>query len=70
MATIEDLIRQALRDAEDDCLVFMGTFGAHNVPCTYWEVGDYIVTYLTDDEDFNATMLTEDMMDDLIIEEM
>ena len=70
MATIEDLIRQTLRDAEDDGLVFMGTFGAHNVPCTYWVVGDYIVTYLTDDGDFSATMLTEDMMDDLIIEEM
>ena len=65
MATIEDLIRQVLCDAEDRGLVYNGASGA---PCTYWVVGDYIVTYLTDDEDFFAEMLTDDMMDELIIE--
>ena len=69
MATKDDLIRQALIIAEDDGLAYNGVFGAHRVPCTYWHVGDCIVTYLTDDEDFEASMLTEDMMDDLIIEE-
>ena len=66
MAKIEDLVRQALCDAEDHGMCYNGAFGA---PCTYWVVGDYIVTYYTDDEDFFAEMLTEDMMDELIIEE-
>jgi len=35
---------------------------------TYWIVGDYEVSYITDDLDFSAEMLTEDMMDELIIE--
>jgi hypothetical protein len=68
MATFEEL-RLAMINAEDRGLVYNGGHRAHNEPCTYWIVGDYIVTYLTDDEDFDATMLTEDMMDDLIIEE-
>ena len=70
MATKDDLIRQALIIAEDNGLAYNGGFGAHNVPCTYWVVGDYIVTYMTDDEDFDASMLTEDMIDDLIIDEV
>ena len=63
------LIRLVLINAEDDGRIYNGTFGADNVPCTYWIVGNYIVTYITDDEDFDASMITEDMLDDLIIEE-
>lgn len=66
---IKDFIRRLLLNAEARGLVYNGAFGAHNEPCTYWIVGDCIVTYLTDDEDFNATMLSDDMMDELIIEE-
>ena len=68
MKTFEEL-RLAMINAEDRGLVYNGAFGADNEPCTYWIVGDYVVTYLTDDETFDATMLTDDMMDDLIIEE-
>ena len=68
METFEE-IRQALRDAEDRGLACYSIFGAHNEPCAYWVCGDYIITYLTDDETFNAEMLTEDMLDDLIFEE-
>ena len=68
METFEE-IRQALRDAEDSGMYFIGSFGMDSEPCTRWIVGDYMVTYLTDDGDFNAEMLTEDMMDELIIEE-
>ena len=70
MTTIEEVcIRQALMDAEDRGLVYNGAFGADNEPCTYWVTDDYVITYLTDDDTFDATMLTEDMMDELIIEE-
>lgn len=68
MTPFEEL-KQALINAEDWGLAYSGGHGAHNVPCTYWLTEDHIVTYLTDDEDFSAEMLTEDMMDDLIIEE-
>ena len=63
-----EMFYQILRDAEDNGRYYNGMFGADNEACTYWVVGDYIVTYLTDDEDFDASMLTEDMMYDLIIE--
>ena len=69
MATMDGLIIQVLMDAEDNGHAYNGMYGAHCVLCTYWVVGDYIVTYMTDDQDFSASMLTEDMMDDLIIEE-
>lgn len=68
METYEEL-RQGMINAEDKGQFYNGTFGADNEPCTYWVTDDYIVTYLTDDEDFDASMLTDDMMDDLIIEE-
>jgi hypothetical protein len=68
METFEEL-RLAMINAEDRGLAYNSVFGMDSEPCTYWLVGDYIVTYLTDDEDFNAEMLTEDMMDELIIEE-
>lgn len=64
-----DMIREAMINAEDRGLVYFGEHGADREPCTYWIVGDYIVTYLTDDLGFDATMLSDDMMDDLIIEE-
>ena len=70
MKNVGGVIRQALMDAEDRGDVYNGRYGAHRVPCTYWAVGDYIVTYMTDDQDFIASMLTEDMMDDLIIDEV
>lgn len=68
---VTDLLYQALRDAEDNGLYCNG-YGAYvkGSLCTYWLVGDYIVTYLTDDLNFNADMLTEDILDDLIIEEV
>lgn len=65
---VTDLLHRALRDAE-------GRGRSHNgmdddgTCYTYWMVGDYIVTYLTNDLNFNADMLTEDMMGNLIIEE-
>lgn len=68
MLEFEEL-RQAMINAEDRGLVYNSVFGVDSEPCTYWVVGDFIVTYLTDDEVFDATMLTEDMMDDLIVEE-
>ena len=51
------------------CVMINAGYGEYNKPCTYWTVGDYIITYLTDNLEFNAGMLSEDMMDDLIIEE-
>jgi hypothetical protein len=66
---IKAFILRRLLKAEDNGKVYNGAFGADKVPCTYWIVGDCIITYLTDDEYFNAEMLTEDMMDELIIEE-
>ena len=69
MATMDRLVGQVLMDAEDNGNAYNGVYGAHSVPCTYWIVGDYIVTYMTDELDFDASMLTDDMMDDLIIEE-
>ena len=71
MTTIGEVcIRQALMDAEDRGHTYNGLYGARNVPCIYWIVGDYIITFMTDDQDFSASMLTEDMFDDLIIDEV
>ena len=66
----DGLMIQILMDAEDNGACYNGMYGAHNVPCTYWVVGDYVISYMTDDDDFVASMLTEDMMDDLIIDEV
>ena len=65
------VIWYALLQAEYKGMCFNGYNGVYvkDEPCTYWLVGDYVVTYLTDDLDFCVDMLTEDMMDDLIIEE-
>lgn len=65
---VRDIIWYALRHAEDNGRHYNGAY-VKEKPCTYWLVGNYIITYLTDDPDFNAEMLTDDMMDDLIIEE-
>lgn len=65
---VMDLLYQALRDAEDSSMYYNDGYGAYDKLCTCWMVGDYTVIHLTDDPDFNADMLTEDMMDDLIIE--
>ena len=68
---VRDIIWYALRQAEDNGRRYNGYNGVYvkDELCTYWLVGDYIVTHLTDNLDFNAEMLTEEMMDDLIIEE-
>ena len=62
------LLRGVMIIAEDKGQYYNGGYGAYNAPCTFWVVGDYIITYLTDNWGFNASMLTDDMMDDLIIE--
>lgn len=71
---VMDLLYQALRDAENSGQWHMETYG-NSEWCSYWRVGDYLVTYSTDDEFFNtelvpinADMLTDEMMDDLIID--
>lgn len=65
--TVYDVMWRALYVAEDlgSCHndYYEGKF------CTCWEVGDYNIMYITDNEDFSIMMLTEEMMDDLIIEE-
>lgn len=65
---VADVFVRALHDAEVRGRCYNGGFGAHDEPCTYWVVGDYIVTYLTDNLEFHAGMITDDMLDDLIIE--
>jgi len=62
-------LRGVMINAEGEGQYYNGGYGAYNKPCTYWKVGDYIVAYLTDDLRFHASMLSDDMMDDLIIEE-
>lgn len=66
----KEIIWHILRHAESNGRRYNGYNGVYvkDEPCTYWLVGDYIVTHLTDNLDFNAEMLTEDMMDELIIE--
>lgn len=61
---VKNILWYVLRAAENDGLSYNGWY----VPCTYWRVGDYVITYLTDDLDFGTDMLTEEMMDDLIID--
>ena len=68
MATIEG-IRQMLIEAESKCQCYNGYFGADDELCTYWVTDDYIITYLTDDPELGVDMLTEDQMDELIVEE-
>jgi hypothetical protein len=64
---VNNAVWHALRHAEDEGMCrndyYMGEL------CTVWVVGDYEVTCISNDLDFCAEMLTEDMMDDLIIEE-
>ena len=64
---VTDLLYQALRDAENNGKCYNNFYEWKY--CTCWKVGGYIITYPSGDVDFNADMLTEDMMDDLIIEE-
>ena len=56
-------------DAEDN-----GMSGRYSEQCDqhvlyFWLVDDRVINYITDDEDFDAGKLAEDMMDELIIEE-
>ena len=64
--SVKDNFRHLLRNAEGNGMCYNGE--NRGQPCTYWIVGDYDVTYITDDLGFYERMLTEDMMDDLIIE--
>lgn len=65
---IMDLLYYALKYAEDEGLGYSGTDGEKWY--IYWEVGDYEVSYISYDRVSYADMLTEEMMDDLIIEEV
>ena len=72
---VKSIMWQALRHAEEDGLSYNEMHG-NNEWCTYWRVGNYLVSYVTDNEylnsemlPVNAEMLTKEMMDDLIIEE-
>jgi hypothetical protein len=65
---LKHYLKCVMIDAEDKGRYFNGVYAEYNEPCTYWKVGDYVIMYLTDDLGFHAGMLTEDMMDDLIIE--
>ena len=62
-------LRCVMSNTENEGMCHNGGYGADCEPCTYWVVGDYIITYITDDLDFDAGMLTDEMMNDLIIEE-
>ena len=62
-------LKRVMSNAEEEGMFYKGGYGAYNEPCTFWIVGDYIITYLTGNLDFDAAMLIGDMMYDLIIEE-
>ena len=69
-SVVKSVMWQALRQAEGRGRCYTGGYRAGHEPYTYWKIGAYKVTYFTDDLFFNTTMLTEEMMDDLIIEEV
>ena len=62
-------LRCLMYNAENNRRRYNDGYGEHNIPCTFWIVGDYIIIYLTNNWEFHAGMLTEEMMYDLIIEE-
>ena len=66
---VKSIMWQALRHAEERGQCYNGGYRAGYESCTYWKIGDYKVTYFTDDPLFISTKLTEEMMDELIIEE-
>lgn len=66
---VTGLLHQALRNAERRGERHRGGYVVYDEPCIYWLVGDYIIIYCTDDLNFSVEMLTEDDIDDLIIEE-
>ena len=66
-STVKEVMWHALRQAEERGRCHTG---GYKEPYTYWKIGAFKVTYFTDDLFFNSTMLTEEMMDDLIIEEV
>ena len=61
-------LRCLMYNAENNGRRYSDVYGEHDEPCTFWVVGDYIIIYLTNNWEFHAGMLTEDMMYDLIIE--
>ena len=65
---VKDSLRCAMQSAEYYGVYYNSQHGVD--PCTVWVVGAYEVTYLTDDGGFHAGMLTDEMMDDLIIKEI
>ena len=64
---VADVMVRALFQAEDNGRCYNDYY--EQKYCTCWRVGDYIITYPSGYVDFSAGMLTDDMMDDLIIEE-
>ena len=67
---VKDTLRRALQLSEVEGLYYgIACAQTEHILCTVWEVGDYEVTYMSDDEDLGAKDLTDEMMDDLIIEE-
>ena len=68
-SVVKSVMWQALRQAEGRGRCYNGGYRAGYESCTYWKIGDYRVTYFTDDPLFISTKLTEEMMDDLIIVE-
>ena len=69
LAESKHYLKRVMSNAEEEGMFYKGGYGVYNELCTFWIVGDYIITYLTDNLEFNAGMLSEDMMYDLIIEE-
>jgi hypothetical protein len=74
---VADVMVRALFQAEDNGECYNSVYTVKDdsdtyeiAGCTYWKVGDYEITHITDDLNFSARMLTEDMMNDLIIEKV
>ena len=74
---VADVFVRALFQAEDKGECYNSVYTVKDdsdtyeiAGCTYWKVGDYEITYITDDLNFSAGMLTEEMMNDLIIEKV
>ena len=65
---VKESFRRVLREVEKKGRSHISKYEGDM--CTYWRVGSYKVIHLTDDFLFFAEMLTDEMMDDLIIEEV
>lgn len=65
---LKESFRRLLQSLERGNMYYRGKAGG--APYTYWVAGAYYITYITDNEDFSAADLTDEMMDDLIIKEV